>query len=111
MSDELIMMAISAVVTTIGFFAVRWMSTVDTALSNLKQKFEKLNTTLISLEKDHVSLREYSDNVNSFKSNSSIIQQRLKTSEDRIAEVKESIRSVSVRLDNLELNLLAKKSE
>ena len=101
MIDEIIMVFISAIVTAVGFFTVKWMTSIDTMIDGVKQKVDELNTHIVTLEHDHIPLREYLENINSFKNNHVVVQNRLSELEQRMAKLSNDVQMINTQLSTL----------
>lgn len=99
MIDEIIMVFVSAIITAVGFFTVKWMTSIDTLIEGVKQKVEELNGQLAGLEHDHIPLREYLENINSFKNNHVVVQNRLSDIEKHIAQLTSDAQLINAKLE------------
>lgn len=107
MIDEIIMVMVSAVVTAVGFFAVKWMTAIDAMIGGVRHQVDALNTTVMSLEHDHIPLREYVENVNSFKANHALIQERIVAIEGSVESIRLEVDRLSRRVTALDVYSIA----
>lgn len=77
MIDDLVIVFISAIITAVGFFVVKWMSSIDDTLSSIRDKVDELASHVQILEHDKIPLRQYTDEMNSSKTNLMTVQSRL----------------------------------
>lgn len=102
MVDEFILIIISAILTAIGYFAVKWMSTTDALLSSIRRKLDSLNGAVTRLSQDHVSVREYLADVHDIKNNELLLQNRLNDMEKELNAVKEELTRISIKVMHYE---------